>query len=334
MKKTLIAVAALAATSAFAQVSLSGDFAYAYVATTNAGNIATGPVNGSDASGLGMDTAQLYFSAKEDLGGGQSIAVNMTLSGGGFASAITNDDLSLAWTTSMGVLAMGSTKGAEFVGSTAGQGLLYNGFDAKVHGSRSARDSISFTVPVATGLTMTLGHAESAAAYGAGQTGGPATSSTTGFEGSRINSVTAKYTAAPLMVVGSYLDYLEKGVADKQTKNVLRLGGTYDFGFASFGLAAEQATQSGTGKIVNTGLSVKVPVNAALTIGAYMGNNTTSDSVGNTFTPNGTKTGQSLTATYAMAKNTRLIGQYQRWDYIPGAAVSSTQSAVVLEKLF
>ncbi len=333
MKKTLIAVAALAATSAFAQVSLSGDFAYAYVATTNAGNFRVGPTNGSDASGLGLDTAQLYFSAKEDLGGGQSIAVNMTLSGGGYATAITNDDLSLAWTTSMGVLAMGSTKGAEFVGSTAGQGLLYNGFDGKVHGSRSARDSISFTVPVATGLTVTLGHAESAVAYGAGQTGGPASSSVTTFEGSRINSVTGKYSAGKMMIVGSYLDYLEKGVVDNQNKNVVRLGGTYDFGIASVGMAGEQVTQSGSGKILNSGLSVKVPVTAALTVGAYMGNNTTSDST-NVWSPNGTKTGQSLTATYAMAKNTRLIGQYQRWDYIPGAAVSSTQSAVVLEKLF
>lgn len=334
MKKTLIAVAALAATSAFAQVSLSGDLAYNYIATTNAGNIAAGPTNGSDASGVGVDTAELYISSKEDLGGGQSIVVNMTLAGGGHSTAVTTGDMSLVWTTSMGVLALGSTKGAEFVGSTGGQGLLYNGFDSKVHGSRSARDSISFTVPVATGLTMTVAHAESAAAYGAGQTGGPAVSSTTGFAGSRINSVSAKYTAAPLMVVGSYLDYLEKGVADTQTKNVVRLGGTYDLGFASLGLAAEQATQGGTGKIINTGLSVKVPVNAALTVGAYMGNNTTSDSVGNSYTPNGTKTGQSLTATYAMAKNTRLIGQYQRWDYIPGASVSSTQTMVALEKLF
>lgn len=334
MKKTLIAVAALAATSAFAQVSLSGDLAFSYITNSNEGTSAAGPTNGKDSSGFGVDTADLYISSKEDLGGGQSIAVNMTLSGGGYATAVTTGDMSLVWTTSMGVLALGSTKGAEFVGSTAGQGMLYNGFDAKLHGSRSSRDSISFTVPVATGLTMTLAHAESAAAYAAGQTGGPAVSSVTSLAGSRINSVSAKYTAGPMMIAGSYLDYLEKGVADTQTKNVVRLGGTYDLGMASLGLAAEQATQSGSGKILNSGLSIKVPVTAAITVGAYFGNNTTSDSVGNTFTPNGSKSGQSLIATYAMAKNTRVIGQYQRWDYIPGASVSSTQSMVALEKLF
>ena len=76
MKKTLVALAVLAASGAsFAQVSLSGEFAYGYSATTDAA--------GLKKSGGGLDTAQLVFSAKEDLGGGTSVAVTMKTDGTG-----------------------------------------------------------------------------------------------------------------------------------------------------------------------------------------------------------------------------------------------------------
>ena len=64
MKKTLVALAALAATGAFAQVTITGNLAMGYAVATNVAN------GGGDVSGLGVDTSEIDFAATEDLGGG------------------------------------------------------------------------------------------------------------------------------------------------------------------------------------------------------------------------------------------------------------------------
>ena len=84
MKKTLVALAVLAASGAsFAQVTLSGEFAYGFLATTDGA--------GNTASGLGIDTGLLVFSAKEDLGGGYMAEATMkTDSSSGRSNGISN----------------------------------------------------------------------------------------------------------------------------------------------------------------------------------------------------------------------------------------------------
>ena len=62
MKKTLVALAALAATGAFAQVTMTGEFAYVFQQSTNG--------TGAQKSGQSVDTSEIYWDAKEDLGGG------------------------------------------------------------------------------------------------------------------------------------------------------------------------------------------------------------------------------------------------------------------------
>jgi hypothetical protein len=92
MKKTLIALAAVAslATSgaAFAQATISGFMAAGYQTYTS-GGAAT-----SSMGGFGVDTAELYITAKEDMGGGMTAGGTMGIGGleraGGATSTGTN----------------------------------------------------------------------------------------------------------------------------------------------------------------------------------------------------------------------------------------------------
>jgi opacity protein-like surface antigen len=74
MKKTLVAMAVLAASgAAIAQVTITGEVTVGYDATTNG--------NGATKSGLGVDTTVINFNATEDLGGGAKISATLGFDG-------------------------------------------------------------------------------------------------------------------------------------------------------------------------------------------------------------------------------------------------------------
>ena len=139
----MAAIAAVGAASA--QVSITGQAAWGFSSSTSAA--------GTTASGLGIDTAQLKFSAKEDLGNGMSVAAGLSLNMGQFgalAGAGPNaDDQSIALTTPLATFALVTTKGADWVSQASGAGTWY-GLDGKVLGARSARDGLAVTLPLAT----------------------------------------------------------------------------------------------------------------------------------------------------------------------------------------
>ena len=95
MKKTLIALAALASTAAFAQssVTLGGTFNV---------DVNNTPVRGSTAAAntVGMGDAILSATVKEDLGGGMNVTANTTLqTKNGRSGTVTNNGYSLAFGT-------------------------------------------------------------------------------------------------------------------------------------------------------------------------------------------------------------------------------------------
>ncbi len=317
MKKTLIAVAALAATSAFAQVSITGEYAYGYSATT----ATTG-----DASGLGTNTSELYINAMEDLGQGMSVKARMTIGGLDRGSALYGGDGSLALVTPSGTLSLNTTKGADYLTAVAGQGVAWDTMDGRVFSARTSRDGVSFAFPAISGINFSVGHSEEASVLGegVGQTGAPAAT------GSRLNSIAASYAAGPLAVAVNYLDYLEKGTTDATTKNVVRGGGTYNLGSFSLGVGASQATAAGNQKIVDTLASIKVPMNA-FTFGATYASRNVADSA---VTTNGSRSGYTLSAWYNLSKTTYLTGQYTRYDATVAAASANTLTHLLLVKDF
>jgi len=168
MKKSLIALAALAATAAFAQssVTLSGnlDFAYGNVSGTQAG------IKGSTVStsnGLVSSTSVIRITAVEDLGGGMKATAHYGID----PRAVANDGAAFTNTTDATKNTMTAfSKDELFVGLAGGFGNIRLGSPNSI-GLRSHLDSS----PLGTGI-------------GAGYTaGGVAGSMTMLYSGIRYN---------------------------------------------------------------------------------------------------------------------------------------------------
>ncbi|MDT8992548.1 porin [Curvibacter sp. APW13] len=326
MKKTLVALAALAATGAFAQVTITGELAMGYQATT------TGGATTADAGGLGVDTSQLWFNANEDLGGGTKIAASMSLAGADRSGesgdgSVRGRNATLTLTTNVGAFVLGSAKAADYLsGGVAGLGVYWNGFDNKVFSARSNRDTLSYILPVGA-FTLTLSTQESAGlqGIGAGQTGdGVAT-------GQRLNVIAGKYASGALVVDGQWLQFDSRGDnTDALSKDQLRLSGSYDLGSVQLGAGLTQASTTGKQKVTDSLVAIKVPM-GALTLGAQLANRRVDDS---TVLTNGSRGGYSLNAQYNMSKTTYVVANYARWDASVGAANASSQYNVLLVKDF
>jgi predicted porin len=153
MKKTLVALAALASVSAFAQstVTLTGNLD---VAGTNYGGTMYGNKGTSFTSGYGTSsTSSINFNAVEDLGGGTSVAVRYeldprTLVNDGFAvTNSTRTDISGATTYAPTAIATGIAKNEIFVGITGGFGSVKLGSPNTV-----GLDIHSMSSPLGTGI--------------------------------------------------------------------------------------------------------------------------------------------------------------------------------------
>ena len=138
MKKTLIALAVLAASGAsFAQVTITGNYTAGYRASS---------AGGADSSGLGNDTSLVTFTAKEDLGGGLSASAFMNIDGltrGG----VGGGDSGMSLAGGFGKLSLETGRGSDYLsGGTAGLGGV--GLDATVFSRLDASDSLGYTSPL------------------------------------------------------------------------------------------------------------------------------------------------------------------------------------------
>jgi len=182
MKKTLIALAAVAAVStsgaAFAQATITGFMAYGYGASTVGKNASTAA---SSAAGLGVDTAELYITAKEDLGGGMTAGGTMGFGGLARGEAMYGHNYTMYLQGAMGKLTLGAVKSGDYVSSgLASSGVNYYDFGDKGNfGARTNRDIIALDLPVGP-IALTLSHQE----------GGNQTGAFGGGEGSKADTAT------------------------------------------------------------------------------------------------------------------------------------------------
>ena len=124
MKKTLVALAAVAATGgAFAQSVLTGDFGFGYGSSTSA---ASGTANG-----MGLTDADIYLAATEDIEGLGKLSVNLAIDAGNVAAAygqaVYVGDQVMALTLASGVkITMAANKGADYLsgGIAAAAGVV------------------------------------------------------------------------------------------------------------------------------------------------------------------------------------------------------------------
>lgn len=351
MKKTLIALAVLAASGAsFAQVTISGNVTSGYRASTSVSTAATGVSTSSDKSGLGVDTAELFFKASEDLGGGlkaDAVLSFDTVTRAGVAGGDTSLTLSNA---SWGALALKSVKGADYLsGGIANVGGV--GFDGKIFSDKTYSDSISYTSPSFSGFTVSLGHAEnsnndaatatvpSTQGLGVGAAGAPAKASD-----QRQSSIGAAYSGGPLTANFGYAVYDQKGVevatataaatpTNTDTKTTLSVA--YDFGMFKLGAGAESRKLT-KGTRLDTLIGAALPL-GALTLNATFASrqlNDTGTVQTNTLSADGTKTGYGLGASYALSKRTSLVANYRNWTNAVGDNSKANETNLLVSHSF
>jgi len=330
MKKTLIALAVLAASGAsFAQVSITGNYTAGY-------RQSTAPTG--DASGLGNDTSLVTFTAKEDLGGGLTAEAVMRLDGLTRAGAAGGDS-GLTIGGNFGKFALETARGGDYLsGGTSGVGGV--GWDGKIFSTLTASDSLTYTTPSFSGFTASISHDESAASQGAAEAASPiglgvgaaGTPASIGYQ--RGTGVTLAYAAGPLSVNGNYKvwDQQGNGTTDAtgagNSKNRTSIRVAYDFGSFKLG-AGFRNQQFVVGTRQDSLISASLPL-GALTLGANWASRVQNDTV----TGAGTKTGTSLKAEYALSKRTSLIGSYARWDQTVGQTSANTETNLLVSHSF
>jgi len=368
MKKTLIALAALAATGAsFAQVTITGNLTSGYSqASTNAytgiltrdavaigvvtvlgQNAAARTVRQNSASGFGVDNAEIMFTAKEDIGGGQSVQAELGLEN--VARGVTNlgfgaADTKLTYTnTSFGRIQYGNTRGAATFRGLPSAGAPVVDMDGKLFENRSVGEYLQYAVPVGP-ITIVYQYNEGGAGTqnqfggvtGSGIGLGQGTSGAPANVRQRNNMLLAGYKDGPLEGFVVYKGY-DNGNADAALAGTVQLTkksqwslqGSYDLGMAKVGFGYAK-TDLDTG-IVETDMLVglNVPM-GALEVGATFGSAQVSglrDAVASKYgagavgialkalmqEAEGTATGWSIGAKYNLSKRTSFKANYAAW---------------------
>lgn len=334
MKKTLVALAALAATGAFAQVTITGEFAYGYQASTT-DRTATGLPQLS-AGGMGVDTSQLWFKASEDLGGGYKANVSMSLAGADRSGEsgngnVTGRDAQLDLVTPVGQLTVATKKNADYLNTIAGLGAAWYGLDGNVQGARAKRDQWTFAVPVGA-WTLAVSGQESANDLGLGAGSAGDAVGTTGLPQQRLTALVANYNGGKFVVDAQYLMF-DARTDNSQTsyKDQVRLSGNYDLGSVKLGAGTTITSTMAAKKVTDTLVGVSAPM-GALTLAANWAQDRVDDDT--TAASNGTRSGYVLQATYNLSKTTYVIGSYKRWTAALGNTNDNTQSNILLVKDF
>lgn len=370
MKKTLIALAVLAASGAsFAQVTITGNLTMGYQAAST--SVAAGSaLNAADSSGFGVDTSQIDFAATEDLGGGMKAVAKMSLAGadrsgesnGTTAGGVTGRDASLALYTNVGVFALGSTSSADYLsGGIAGLGAYYSGWNGKITSARSRRDTVSYILPM-NAFTLTLSYQEAANNQGLGNGTSGNNSAAAGNVGQTLQVIALNYNKGPLVLDGQFLNFLSSANGNPTltlaaptaaqiaaaaaaqggiplAKTQVRLAGSYDLGMVKLGLG-HVVTTSDNGvnanpKTYDTQASAAVPL-GALTLGATFITRRSDDlsTAQGGGAANGTQNGWSLQAAYALSKRTNMIANYARWDGSVGNTTQANQTQLLVSHSF
>ncbi len=266
MKKSLIALAALAAvTAASAQstVTISG---------TYGGALQAYDANAVKQSGVAVTDSSVKFAGVEDLGGGLKASFAMQLTMGSQRGMETSDgvvkeDSSVALSGALGTVAFTNTRTSD----TGINGMVFSNWLPRTSwydtvSARGATDIVSYTSPaILPGLTVGIARSEiglTSAGVLKNADGVKTDGSTASTTGYKTTVLSANYANGPLAVMfaqkSTNLD--AAFVAAGMEKSNTELAATYDFGMAKVGFAFDSKTTS-TGDAL-TGYSVNVPLGA------------------------------------------------------------------------
>ena len=262
MKKTLIALAAVAVTgAASAQVTLSGEAGFAYVSdVVGSTNVST--------SGFSQTDGSISISASEDLGGGMKLVAKHTMDLKGRTGGVSEEDSSLTVMGAFGTVTLGAVEAGNGILGLGGAGGVGRGLDdgTALDGGTNV-DLFKYTTPaLIPGLTANVARAEVGAAAGRSSV------NTTGYG--------VNYSAGPLAVAFDVTGYnYDAADANTLTDSRTRLSASYDLGVAKIGAGYQKKAMQLTGGNDNkqTVYGVSVPV-GAFTLSLAMSSNKTDGS--------------------------------------------------------
>ena len=327
-KKSIVALAVLASGAAFAQVSVTGTIVSGFsgsntpVGANSVLNKGTLAVSEESSSGFGVDTAEINFSVKEDLGGGMRAKASLGLvdmargsvrGAGNVNTGFGAGNTSLSLQNSMGEVRLSTARKADYL-SAGVAGVGGNYMDGRVFNARSSVDSLEVIAPIGP-VTATFTYAEPNNALGLG-------TGTSGVTGSRQIGVEVQYDQGALSVTGGYLS--NENVGDK---GHYRAAASYDFGVAKVGGGFEFAsTELNSMKSTTTDmlLAVSVPLGAV-----NLGLNWAQREVKDQTTGNGTFNGYGVKSSYSLSKRTALSADYTIWTGYVNAPVQSQYNLFV-----
>ncbi len=261
MKKTLIALAVLAASGAsFAQssVTLSGAFGSAYQSFYNS---STTTATTTASKGLAPVTdASIKATVVEDLGGGLKItAAGQFALNGSRGGNVTKEDSSVALAGNFGTVAFASTRSSD----TAIMANVFASWLPRVSfydtvSARAAIDSLAYTSPSFNGFNFSVANVE--------------TTENTVTSVNKVNVLSTTYANGPLVAaaaVKSTTGLTTAQLTAGAKKTNIEAAATYDLGVVKLGFGYDGATTGGTGNYTDktmTSYGVSVPL-GALTVG-------------------------------------------------------------------
>jgi len=312
MKKSLVALAALAATSAFAQFSIDG------VMDAGIGSI---NYKGTSVSGVynnGSSTSQINFRGNHDLGGGMkadfrvetdwNTVVNAGNTGNVAASAASsfgNGEIRTGLATSFGRFDLGAVNYTTLDATLAGQPFgtaIGSGFrtlyvnDAAATSGVRAGNSLKYTSPAFNGLSLTLYNSNKQTKSGTGVAGDTTFSGSYGaYDQVGIKETGVKYSNGPINAVYVQLKQDNANVGTGTTVDtVSTLAANYTFGASKVMLLNQTNKNDSNAKNNKT-----TTVSGTHTIGAF----TLMLQSGNTQNISGSKSNfTGIGADYALSK--------------------------------
>lgn len=253
MKKTLVALAALAATGAFAQVSITGKLGFSYQKNAT-------PAGGSANHGMAMADGDLNFAAMEDLGGGMKAETKIAFAARGRDNSQAARDATIGLTTTFGKFTLGSVESCSAHLNTAGAPVSL----ATGHDSAGGPIDICGNIDIAR-FDVPVGPVVLGAAYIDSIHRQLGVGTAAGAGDLTANLLAASYASGPLSVALDHTVYSGNAAAQAalgvHVKDLTRtrLSGSYDLGVAKLGLGFQTNNNS---KASQSNFSVNVPMGA------------------------------------------------------------------------
>jgi predicted porin len=239
MKKTLVALAVLAASGAsFAQVTITGKLGYGSQRLPLNATVATPTV--AESNGLLMTDGDVLFRATEDLGGGMKITASSELRLRGRDDNVGARNATLALTTNFGLLTVGAIEAVsplQNIGTANAPIELAHNADgngsgsatATVIGSRANVDLVMLTIPLG-GFSFSGVIGDVIAGSGPGSSPNNIT----------FGQAVARYNAGPLALYADFTSFITKDSSPVKAlfnnRDRYRFAGNYDLGVAKVGL--------------------------------------------------------------------------------------------------